>query len=126
MKAKQPKAYQEKQGYRGILATVEIYEQLRKGEVDWKDSIKANIKKIELPAEVFFRLLELDRDMTKCAMPDGIEILPDGEHPMDPCVYKIKEVHRNVTVTVSECKNCGSVDISWTKQEDTDSEYMEE
>ena len=126
MKAKQPKAYQENKGYKGKLETIEIYEQLKKGEVDWKNNIKAKIKTVEIPAELFFRLMELDRDMTKCAFPNGIEIRPDGENAMDPCVYKVKEIHRNVTVTVSECEKCGSVDISWERQEDTDSEYMEE
>jgi hypothetical protein len=125
MKAKQPKAYQEKKGYRGKIESLDMYEQLKEGKISWKDNVRSKLKSIEIPTELFFRLMELDITvMDKCSFPDGIEIRPDGEHPVDPCTYVTKEIHRNVTVTVSECKNCGSIDISWERQDDTESEYM--
>ena len=40
--------------------------------------------------------------------------------PVDPCVYKDIEAYKNVTVVVSKCINCGAIDISWKRQEDTE------
>ena len=40
--------------------------------------------------------------------------------PVDPCVYKDIEVYKNVTVFVSKCIHCGTIDIRWMKQEDTE------
>ena len=110
----------------GQIGTAEQYESLKAGEIDWKDYQKKIMKSVEIPVDLFYRLMKLDMDMTKCTMPDGIEVRPDGEHELDPCCYKVKEIHRNVTVTISECKKCGSVDISWERQEDTEDEYLEE
>lgn len=58
--------------------------------------------------------------MAKCSFPDGLVVKPDGIHELDPCIYELKEVHTNVTVYVYQCKNCGHVEISWEKQEDTE------
>ena len=55
----------------------------------------------------------------KCSFGTGITIKPDGVNELDPCTYETIEVHRNVTVIVSKCKKCGSVDVSWIRQEDT-------
>ena len=54
--------------------------------------------------------------MEKCKWPEGIEIKPDGENELDPCIYKTIEKYANVTVTVSRCIKCGHIDISWEKQ----------
>ena len=63
---------------------------------------------------------------SKCSFGDGITIKPDGVHELDPCVYEIKEIHRNVTVIVRQCHKCGNVDISWTAQEDTEDVVVDE
>ena len=55
----------------------------------------------------------------KCQFPNGMSIKPDGIHSVDPCVYEDIEMHTNVTVIVSRCKNCGNIEISWHRQEDT-------
>lgn len=55
----------------------------------------------------------------KCQFPRGITIKPDGVHELDACVYQVQEIHKNVTVTVSRCRECGSIDISWERQADT-------
>lgn len=55
----------------------------------------------------------------KCKMPDGLVIKPDGINELDPCVYEPIEEYGNVTVTISRCVNCGHIDISWQRQEDT-------
>lgn len=125
-------------GYRGIVRDIEEYEKLKRGEVNWKDHIRVNLKTIAIPAELFFKFMDQDKrldsetesltnpESSKCAFSDGIVIKPDGENELDPCLYKTKEIHRNVTVKVSECVRCGSVDISWEAQDNTESEYMEE
>lgn len=64
--------------------------------------------------------------MCKCQPPEGLVVKPDGEHTLDPCVYEVKETHDNVKVTVSQCKNCGHVDISWTRKEETESTIYDE
>lgn len=58
--------------------------------------------------------------MHKCTMPDGITIKPDGFNELDPCIYEEIERYANVTVSISRCKNCGHIDISWFRQEDTE------
>ena len=40
--------------------------------------------------------------------------------PVDPCLYKQIEAYKNVTVIISKCVRCGTIDISWKKQEDTE------
>lgn len=55
----------------------------------------------------------------KCKMPDGLVIKPNGENELDPCIYETVEEYGNVTVTISKCINCGYIDISWRRQEDT-------
>ena len=55
----------------------------------------------------------------KCQFPDVVSIKPDGVNELVPCIYKDIEMHTNVTVVVSRCKNCGNVEISWHRQEDT-------
>ena len=55
----------------------------------------------------------------KCQFPNGVSIKPDGVNELVPCIYKDIEMHTNVTVVVSRCKNCGNVEISWHRQEDT-------
>ena len=57
--------------------------------------------------------------MHKCTFPDGMTIKPDGIHNLDPCIYEEIERWGNVTVVVKRCKNCGNIDISWMRQEDT-------
>jgi len=116
-------------GLRGIIETIPQYEHVKKGDIDWKDYVKENLKTVEIPVELFFKLMEQDKmydsEMTKCSFQDGVTVKPDGEHELDACCYKVKEIHRNVTVTVSECKRCGAVDISWERQDDTEDEIVE-
>lgn len=58
--------------------------------------------------------------MDKCKYPDGVTIKPDGVNELDPCVYEDIEKYTNVTVTVSRCRKCGHIEISWERQEDTE------
>ena len=51
--------------------------------------------------------------MDKCKFPDGITIKPDGINELDPCKYEDIEKYANVTVTISRCKKCGHIEISW-------------
>lgn len=63
----------------------------------------------------------------KCQLQNGIAIKPDGINELDPCIYEDIEMYTNVTVIVSRCKNCGNIDISWHRQEDTiDYDLMED
>lgn len=39
---------------------------------------------------------------------------------MDPCQYEVIEKYRNVTIEILRCKNCGHVEISWYRQDDTE------
>lgn len=56
----------------------------------------------------------------KCNFGVGVKVKPDGINELDPCIYEVKEIHANVTVYVRQCKKCGSIDISWERQEDTE------
>ena len=66
----------------------------------------------------------LERECVKCAFPDGIIIRPDGVHALDPCVYETIEIHRNVTVEILRCKNCGNTEIIWFCQKNTEDEFV--
>lgn len=83
--------------------------------------IKLAIAAMQKTAEndVFWLLLSAEKAL-KCAPPDGVTIKPDGKHPLDPCEYEVKEIHRNVTVEVIRCRKCGHTEISWRRQEDTE------
>lgn len=56
----------------------------------------------------------------RCRFPGGMTVKPDGIHRLDPCTYEAKEIHINVTVTVSQCTRCGHVEVEWQRQEDTE------
>lgn len=56
----------------------------------------------------------------KCSFPAGVSIRLDGVHELDPCVYEEIERYRNVTVIISRCKNCGHIDVSWERQDNTE------
>lgn len=44
---------------------------------------------------------------------------------LDPCKYKVAEVHKNVTIEVLKCAICGHVSIGWRRQENTEDIIME-
>lgn len=56
----------------------------------------------------------------KCCFPHGLTIKPDGQNELDPCVYEDIEMHTNVTVIVSKCKNCGHIELSWIRTDETE------
>ena len=56
--------------------------------------------------------------MEKCKH-SGAVIKPNGVDELDPCSYEDIEQYKNVTVTVSKCKNCGHIEFSWEAQDDT-------
>ena len=64
--------------------------------------------------------------MCKCNFPGGVTIKLDSVHELDPCQYKPIEIHRNVTVEVLRCKVCGRVELGWYRQDDTESEVLED
>lgn len=58
--------------------------------------------------------------MKKCGFSGGkVDITVFGV-PLDPCQYELIEKYRNVTVEILRCKNCGHVEISWSRQENTE------
>lgn len=57
--------------------------------------------------------------MEECKFPDGIVIKPDGVNELDPCIYETKRVYTNCIVEISECKNCGKMNISWCRTPNT-------
>ena len=57
-------------------------------------------------------------------LPDGISITPDGVHFLVAHDYELKEIHKNVTVEVCQCKRCGKISIGWKRQQNTESEYI--
>jgi hypothetical protein len=41
-------------------------------------------------------------------------------HALNLCIYEDVEMYTNVTVIISRCKKCGHIEISWTKQDNTE------
>lgn len=58
--------------------------------------------------------------MHKCEFPNGMVVKPDGINELDPCVYEEIERYANVTISISRCKVCGNINISWYRQDDTE------
>ena len=59
----------------------------------------------------------------KCSFND-ITIKPDGINELDPCIYEDIEMYTNVTVIVSRCKNCGQIELSWLRQDNTEEIFL--
>lgn len=55
----------------------------------------------------------------RCSFGD-VSIKPDGVNELDPFLYETLETHRNVTVEVIRCKNCGHIEVLWKRQENTE------
>ena len=51
---------------------------------------------------------------------NSVKFSIDGEHKMDRHLYRDIQVVKNVTVVVSQCVDCGHIEISWHKQDDTE------
>lgn len=55
----------------------------------------------------------------RCKMPDGISIMPDGAHELDPCIYDV--VDECVTpncgyqIRILRCSVCGNIEIEWAR-----------
>lgn len=58
--------------------------------------------------------------MHKCEFPNGMVVKPDGINELDPCEYEEIEKYKNVTISISRCRKCGNINISWFRQEDTE------
>lgn len=60
----------------------------------------------------------------KCQLTAGLSIKPDGVHEMEPHRFSLREIHRNVTVIIMRCIDCGATEVVWEKQDDTESEFF--
>ena len=60
----------------------------------------------------------------RCSFHGGMTILPDGMNELDPCVYELKEIHRNVDIEICQCKVCGHIEINWFRTPDTEDEVL--
>lgn len=58
-------------------------------------------------------------DYKKCSS-NGVIFKPDGVNELDPCFYDEIEEHRNVTVRVLRCRNCGHIELEWKRQWNTE------
>lgn len=61
----------------------------------------------------------------KCTYPPGMSIKPDGKSELDPCLYDLVEVHRNVDVEVLKCRECGHVEVQWIRRDDTEDDVFD-
>lgn len=50
--------------FEGLIQSVEQYNRLKNGEVDWKPHVKNNLESITIPYELFTYFMELDKVMT--------------------------------------------------------------
>lgn len=46
------------------------------------------------------------------------------EAEVDENVYQVCEIHKNVTVIISQCLENGEIDLSWEVQPNTESEII--
>lgn len=50
--------------FEGLIQSVEQYNRLKNGEVDWKPHVKNNLERITIPYELFTYFMELDKVMS--------------------------------------------------------------
>lgn len=50
--------------FEGLIQSVEQYNRLKNGEVDWKPHVKNNLESVTIPYELFTYFMELDKVMT--------------------------------------------------------------
>lgn len=64
--------------------------------------------------------------MSKCELPGGLIVRPDGVNELDPCIYDEIERHSGCIVHVMRCRRCGHIEISWERGEDYQLEEVNE
>lgn len=66
-------------GHIGMVKDEKEYEAVKYGKKDWKPHIKEQLKAVQIPAEVFFRLMRMDRTITtipfegKVTLEEGVQ-----------------------------------------------------
>lgn len=50
----------EKSGFIGLIPDEETYQKVKNGEADWKSNVKPRMTNIQIPKELFYRLMTLD------------------------------------------------------------------
>lgn len=55
------KALHNGRGFTGELPSEIDYERVKSGKADWRPNVKARMTHVTVPAEVFYRLMELDK-----------------------------------------------------------------
>ena len=62
----------------------------------------------------------------ECNWGGGMSVRPDGVHELAPCIYRVAQKLRNVTIEILECPACGKVSIGWYRQDNTEDITEEE
>lgn len=60
----------------------------------------------------------------KC-LPENTHVNING-YNWNGCVLEDIELHKNVTVIVSKCSNCGEISLGWYRQPNTESHDLTE
>lgn len=55
------KAIHDRSGFVGQIRDEQEYEGLKSGSLDWKPHVKAKMGCIQIPVDLFYRLMELDK-----------------------------------------------------------------
>ena len=55
------KAIHDRTGFIGQITDEAAYEGVKAGTLDWKPHVKAKMESIQIPASLFYRLMELDK-----------------------------------------------------------------
>lgn len=58
------KAIHDRSGFIGQITDEAAYEGVKSGALDWKPHIKAKMDSVQIPVDLFYRLMELDRSST--------------------------------------------------------------
>lgn len=74
----------------GYIADEETYDKVKNGVVDWKEHVKPSITEYKIPAAVFKRLLELDRQLNSLSAEALAEII--SQEFSDDIEYKAADV----------------------------------
>lgn len=55
------KAFHDRRGFIGQITDEVAYEGVKSGALDWKPHVKAKLDCIQIPVDLFYRLMELDK-----------------------------------------------------------------
>lgn len=90
----------------GHIEDAEMYEEVKNGTRNWKEHMYSRITHIEIPKDVYERLLEIDRGNQKQS--EGMWEIVKGSNGKEKMVCTNCRHQQDLASTFTYCPNCGA------------------